>query len=378
MRSIVRLVTFVIPLVTCFSTAVEAQSCKGTALNTVHQAQARMAVGNKNIARDLLEQASRQCPTSGDVAAAVSQTYSLLGDEFHAKLYRDQAVRLGAKVVDLKPANPSFSDALDEKGYVREKWALVVGISEFKNPTYNLRYAAKDAKDFATMLADPEIGRFRNDGQHIKLLTNSEATVEGIKTAINDIARDSREEDLVVLYFSSHGTSADRDIATEKGQSGYIVAYNTDINNLYATAFSMEDMAKAVDTRIKAQRVVALMDTCYSGDAIRKVEGGKALEIGIPERSIVSIAQGKGRVVISSSKNTERSWESETYQNSYFMHFIIDGMKSKSGLLDVTDLFTFLQNKVPTAVMSEKKAPQHPIMWPEGRRVSIVIGTAVQ
>ncbi|MCA9818426.1 MAG: caspase family protein, partial [Cyanobacteria bacterium HKST-UBA01] len=32
---------------------------------------------------------------------------------------------------------------------VRDKWALVIGISNFKDPKINLKYPAKDARDFA-------------------------------------------------------------------------------------------------------------------------------------------------------------------------------------------------------------------------------------
>src|SRR6185369_9538657 len=32
---------------------------------------------------------------------------------------------------------------------IKDKWALVIGISKFKDPTINLQYASKDAKDFA-------------------------------------------------------------------------------------------------------------------------------------------------------------------------------------------------------------------------------------
>ena len=34
-----------------------------------------------------------------------------------------------------------------KKGWVREKYAIVVGVSQFRNSAYNLRFAAKDASE---------------------------------------------------------------------------------------------------------------------------------------------------------------------------------------------------------------------------------------
>ncbi len=47
---------------------------------------------------------------------------------------------------------PSPSPASSSTVPVKDKWALIVGISEFANPEYKLRYAAKDAQDFRNFL----------------------------------------------------------------------------------------------------------------------------------------------------------------------------------------------------------------------------------
>jgi hypothetical protein len=350
------------------------QACTTQAMRTISQAQEIAAAGDRGSAKTLLKRAFEECQTSAIVLNKISELYAQMGENTDAELYRKQALLIENRT-PITFQNPNIQ--IESNSYVREKWALVVGISSFKHPGMNLRFAAKDAKDIAAMLADPEIGRFRNDPQHVKLLTDADASAEGIRTAINDIAKNARKEDLVVLYFSSHGTSANSDIATEEGKSGYIVTYNTDPQNLYATAFPMDELSRVVQTRIQAGRVIAFMDTCYAG-GFRGPRGGKALEVGIPLQSITRIAQGVGRVVIASSRDTEQSWESEQYQNSYFTHYIIEAMKAKQGTLTVTELFNQLQRNVPKAVASEKKASQNPVMSPEGRNINLVIGTSVE
>jgi uncharacterized caspase-like protein len=211
----------------------------------------------------------------------------------------------------------------------------------------------------------------------VKVLLNEQATVENIRTAINDVSRSARAEDLIVMYFSSHGTAAASDVAMDDAKSGYIVTHETNLTNLYATAFPMEELRRVVEKRIRACRIVMFLDTCYSGDTVAPAAGSKMLSVGIAEGTKESIAQGVGRVVIASSRNDERSWESERVQNSYFTHFLIQALRSKGGLADITSVFTHLQRSVPAAVRKEMDARQTPVMWPDGQRLDIVIGTAV-
>ncbi|MFP5248034.1 MAG: caspase domain-containing protein, partial [Thermoanaerobaculia bacterium] len=229
-------------------------------------------------------------------------------------------------------------------------------------------------------LQDPAVGRFKAESEHVRLLLNENATVANIRTAINDVAKDARAEDLVVMYFSSHGTVAESDVAKDSAKSGYIVTHESDLTNLYATAFPMDELRRVVEKRIRACRVVLFLDTCFSGDTVRPAAAGgaKLLAIGISDDTKGRIAQGAGRVVIASSRNDERSWESDRDRNSYFTLYLLEAMRAKGGLADITTIFTHLQRTVPRAVKNEKRAKQNPVMWPEGQRLDIVIGTAVE
>ena len=211
---------------------------------------------------------------------------------------------------------------------------------------------------------------------HVKLLTDEQATLANLRAEVNYITKNAREEDLVLFYISSHGTSAADDVAAKtEAQTGYIVTHDADTGNLYGTTFPMEELKRVVVDRLRARRVVTFLDTCFSGDTVRWAAGRKALTI-IPPASFQGVAQGSGRVVIVSSQGTEQSWEGEG--NSYFTKCLIDGFKQKNGLPTVTELFTHLQRTVPYLVKKEKNATQTPQMWPEGRKIDIVIGTPIQ
>src|SRR5262249_18291917 len=70
------------------------------------------------------------------------------------------------------PVSPLTATNVPGSGKEKDKWALVVGISKFANPQYNLKYAAKDAQDFYNFLVNE--ANFRRD--HVVLLLNEQAT----------------------------------------------------------------------------------------------------------------------------------------------------------------------------------------------------------
>ena len=83
---------------------------------------------------------------------------------------------------------------------------LYVGISDFKDGSIpKLKYSAKDARDFREFL----IKKANFSPDHIRLLVNQDATRMRIMTELGDkfLPRVVQPDDLVVLYFSSHGSS---------------------------------------------------------------------------------------------------------------------------------------------------------------------------
>lgn len=347
------------------------QGCDAQAKRTIDQAVRTAANGDLAGAHRLLERAEQECQTSFAVYLNLAEKYKLLGDTRNSERCADMANRMDPR----KPAEPKAPEAVPiEKSYVRDKWALVMGVGRFQRPEIpTLEFAAKDATDVAHALVDPQIGRFRDDKAHVHLLTDEQATLANLRAEINYIATNARPEDLVVFYISSHGTSAAADASAKaEAQTGYIVTYDTDTTNLYGTAFPMDEMKRVVVDRIRAQRVVTFMDTCFSGDTIK---GAKALTV-VSDAVFQGVAQGIGRVVVVSSRASEQSWEGDG--NSYFTRALIGGLKQKNGLPTITDVFTYLQPAVSYTVKKEKNASQNPQMWPEGRKLDIVIGTPIQ
>lgn len=154
----------------------------------------------------------------------------------------------------------------------QDKWAVVIGLQEFADPTIpKLRYSAKDAKDFFDYLVDPAGGRFAKD--HVKLLVNSDATKVNIMDVLGDsfLPHGAAPGDLVVIYLSTHGSPAGADI----NGVNYVVAYDTQINKMFATGIEMRQLIRIIKERVHTNRIMLVMDTCYSGaGAIGRITQG--------------------------------------------------------------------------------------------------------
>src|SRR5262245_37292669 len=68
----------------------------------------------------------------------------------------------------------------------RTRWALVIGISSYKYapPAAQLRFAHRDAEEFASFLRSPLGGGF--ESRHLRLLTDSTANLAGIRAALQN------------------------------------------------------------------------------------------------------------------------------------------------------------------------------------------------
>lgn len=235
---------------------------------------------------------------------------------------------------------------------VRDKWALIVGISNFQDNKLNLKYPAKDAKDFNDYLLKE--GNFAPD--HVKLLVNEQATRANILSELGDkwLPRVANPDDLVVIYISSHGSASDMDI----GGVNYLLAYDSQVDSLYASGLPMQDLTRIIKGRVHSDRVVLVLDACHSGAAD---PGSKGL-FRQGNVDITEVAQGTGQLVISSSQPSQVSWESKHYQNSVFTRCLIESLKSKGDATTLGEAFSNMKDKVQQEVLTERGVLQTPVL----------------
>ncbi len=251
-------------------------------------------------------------------------------------------------------ASPNSSDSASASVNrpVKDKWALVIGISKYAKPELNLKYSDQDAKDFYDYLVNE--AHFAKD--HVKLMLNEQATQKAILSEMGSkwLPRMVAPDDLLLVFISSHGSSSQMDIQG----SNYIVAHDTDPDDLFATGIEMQQLVQVIKARVRSDRVVLVLDACHSGAA-------KASSKGLARQAnydAAVIAQGTGQLVIASSLPTQASWEHKELPNSVFTRSLIEGLRSNGNATTLAQAFSYLKQKVEDTVLRERGALQTPVL----------------
>lgn len=247
--------------------------------------------------------------------------------------------------------NESLAQKNENNGLVADKWALVVGISKFKDPKWNLMYPEKDARDFAKFLVQE--CNFKPD--HVKLLVNEEASQRAILGQLGSrwLPNNVEKGDLVLLYYAGHGTSADQDAA----RKNFLVAYDTDPADAFTSGIELQDLSRMIKRRLKTNRLVLILDACHAGSA---EPGAKALPI--TSFNYEDLLQGSGQLVIASSDKHQTSHDSLHYKNGVFTKHFIDGLRLYPKLQDA---FAYTRKQVNNESLRDFHKAQTPVLRDE-------------
>lgn len=239
---------------------------------------------------------------------------------------------------------------------IRDKWAMVVGITDFDDPDIpDLQYSAKDATDFYNYLVNE--ANFQPD--HVRLILNEQATQRRVLSELGSkfLARVVKPDDLVVLYFSTHGSPSQLD---PRGKN-YLVACDSDSDDLFATGIEMQKLLDSIQGRVLTDRVLLVMDACHSGFA-GSDSGSKGIA-RLGNFKADELAQGSGQLVICSSMPEERAWESTRYQNGVFTHRLLQGLRASGSSTTLIEAFRKTQTEVGIEVREDRPgAKQTPVL----------------
>jgi len=340
------------PLTTC-----------GAALETINWTREKLAKPDVTDAAlrpvlSYLELSTQSCSTNGDLwyyryvveqrlkapAARIAYT-KRKAEEWHSEALR--------RNVDPFAAAPAIEPA---SGTIARKWAVIVGIGDFADSTIvPLGYTAKDARDLQAALVDRDAGAFA--AERVRLLTDKDATLVKVREAIGWLRTNAGRDDLVLVYFSSHGSPRQFD---PNGVS-YIIVHDTNTSNsetLYATGLQMIDLAEDLSRELRSTRVLLVLDTCFSGDAAKmRFDGGTTAFAPAFE----GFSRAPGRLIIAAANGDQPSWESAERKNGYFTYFLVDALRRKRGQT-LQQMFDEVQGNVTTSVQKELNKAQTPLM----------------
>lgn len=233
---------------------------------------------------------------------------------------------------------------------IRDRWALVLEVGSYKyNPTLNT-FGRGGGQKFYQYLT--EQAGFAKD--HVLMLKDDQATRENIISALGDkfLPRVAKPDDLVVIYISTHGSPSQNDITG----LNYLLAYDTKVDELYATGIPLQYISRTISERIRSRRAIVVIDSCHSGAAT----AGQASGVNAAE-----LAQSTGQVVITSSRPNQQSCGWAKVSPMFTARFV-EGLSQRGKATTLREAFDYAQVKVPTDSQL-CKFTQNPVMvcgWP--------------
>jgi len=251
-------------------------------------------------------------------------------------------------------------------------WAVVVGINDYPN-TRRLKWAVNDAKAFYRHLVDV----IQIPPENVTLLLNQDASLSRLRSSLGThLKKKAGKQDMVIIYFAGHGAT-EKDVLSPDGDGleKYLLPYDVDPQDLYASALPMREISH-IFYRIQSQRIIFIADSCYSGASGGRTISLSGIRANISDAFLDRIAGGKGTVILTASGANEVSAEDEKLQHGVFTFYLLEGLAGaadadKDGLVTVDEAYRYVSTHVPRATGQE----QHPVKkgTVEGRLILSII-----
>ena len=165
--------------------------------------------------------------------------------------------------VEIEEASTTYENpeaAWAEGGFDGERYAVVVGVSEYRDRDIaQLRYADDDAQLFYEFLTSPAAGLGGFKPENVRLLKDDSASYAAMRTALSGFLRPVTERDVVVFYFAGHG-APDPYARNEY----YFLTHDTRASDIAGTAYPMSDVYDRI-RRLRARDIIVIADACHSG-----------------------------------------------------------------------------------------------------------------
>lgn len=227
------------------------------------------------------------------------------------------------------------ANTLAQKGTAR---IVSIGVNEYANRAYNLKYAVADAQLFAE-----EIKRqMERTGRFAKVeavtLLDRDATKANMLNALRELARNAAPEDVVFVYFAGHGTAqGDRFylIPHDLGYRGRRDALDeAGVQTILKQSVSDDELQDAFEP-IDASRLVLILDACNSGQALEAAEKRRG---PMNVRGLAQLAYEKGMFVLTASQGYQAALEVAELGHGLFTYALItEGLQQFAADLAPTD-----------------------------------------
>ena len=258
-------------------------------------------------------------------------------------------------------------------------WIIAVGVNEYANTQYNLKYAVADAQSFAEELRRQQAQVARFDHVEVIPLLNENATKANILSALRRLAGISTEpptpgpldrlkraepEDAVIIYFAGHGTAQGQRfylIPHDLGYTGDRGALNEDgLKTILSHSISDLELEDSVEG-LAAGSLLMVIDACNSGQALEAEEKRRG---PMNSKGLAQLAYEKGMYILTAAQSYQAALEAAQFGHGLLTYALVEeGLKTavadnepKDGILSAREWLDFATERVPQ--MQEEKMKQ--------------------
>lgn len=207
-------------------------------------------------------------------------------------------------------------------------YIVAIGINDYSNAGYNLKFAVPDARDFSEQVRQSQkdlLNRFSK--VEVVSLHNTEATKANILAALNNLAGDRGQslpasalpqlaalkavqpEDAVVFYFAGHGVANKSRFYLLPHDLGYKGSRRrldaAGFQTILAHGVSDQELESAFE-RIDAGQLLFVIDACNSGQALEAEEKRRG---PMNSKGLAQLAYEKGMFILTAAQSYQAALE---------------------------------------------------------------------
>ncbi|HEV7395577.1 MAG TPA: caspase family protein, partial [Pyrinomonadaceae bacterium] len=250
-------------------------------------------------------------------------------------------------------------------------YIIAVGVNEYANPQYNLKYAVADAQSFGdeVQLRQKQVAQFER--VEVVPLLNENATKANVLTALNrlagnpgapslkagplDVLKRAEPEDTVIIYFAGHGTAQAQRfylIPHDLGYTGERTKLNErGLQTILDHSISDVELERAVEG-LDAGHLLLVIDACNSGQALEAEEKRRG---PMNSKGLAQLAYEKGMYILTAAQSYQAALEAAQFGHGLLTYALVEeGLKTpvadtepKDGILNAREWLDFATDRVP-------------------------------
>jgi WD40 repeat protein len=234
-------------------------------------------------------------------------------------------------------------------------YILAVGINDYSNAQYNLKYAVADAEDFSKEVKRQQDLLKRYAQVEVISLTDTEATKANIIQKLAQLATRIQPEDAVIVYFAGHGTA--------QGKQFYLIPHDlgykgprenlsqAGLQTILDHSISDRELEKLFEG-IDAGQLLLVIDACNSGQALEAEEKRRG---PMNSKGLAQLAYEKGMYVLTAAQSYQAAQEAAKFGHGFLTYALVEeGLKHgaadrepKNGAIDLREWLNYATDEVP-------------------------------